>query len=145
MKYEEITLLSIEKMAEMYVETFNAEPWNDEWTVETASKRLHQMINCQDSYGILAYQDETLCGMILGSEEQFYNGSIFSIKEFCVRNDMRNRGIGTRILTEFEKRLKDKGVSEMFLFTSRGDETEGFYQRRGLQSYYSMVMMGKQL
>nr|WP_243122875.1 GNAT family N-acetyltransferase [Haloimpatiens lingqiaonensis] len=103
MKFEEITLLDINELSNMYVETFNSPPWNDEWSIETASKRLYQMINCESFYGIKAYQQEILCGMILGSQEQFYNGIMFNIKEFCVKNEMRNKGIGTKILTEFEK------------------------------------------
>ena len=145
MRFEEITLSDIDGISKMYVETFNAPPWNDEWSVETASKRLHQFINCEDFYGIKAYQEEVLCGMILGSQEQFYDGIMFNIKEFCVKNEMQNKGIGTKILFEFEKRLKNKGITEIVLFTSRDDGTEGFYSRRGLKSYNSMVMMGKQL
>ncbi|MDD6793841.1 MAG: hypothetical protein PUE01_00265 [Clostridiaceae bacterium] len=41
--------------------------------------------------------------------------------------------------------LKNKGINEIVLFTSREDETEGFYHKRGLKSYNSMVMMGKEL
>lgn len=145
MKFEEITLLDINELSNVYIESFNSPPWNDEWTIETASKRLHQMINCEGFYGIKAYEEETLCGMILGSQEQFYNGIMFNIKEFCVHNKMRNTGIGTKIFTEFESRLKKIGITEIVLITSRKDTTEGFYQKRGLKSYDTMVMMGKEL
>ncbi|MDZ7544088.1 GNAT family N-acetyltransferase, partial [Clostridium perfringens] len=111
----------------MYVETFNSPPWNDEWTIETASKRLYQMINCEGFYGLIAYKEEMVVGMILGSEEQFFNGLMFNIKEFCIKNEMRNNGIGTILLKEFENRLKNRGVTEIILFTSREDGTEGFY------------------
>ena len=144
MRFEKINLLDIEKLARVYVETFNSPPWNDEWTIETASKRLHQMINCEGFYGLMAYQDDELCGMILGSEEQFFDGVTFNIKEFCVNNEMRNRGIGTKIFEEFEKKLKEKYITKIFLFTSTSDRTEGFYKKRGLESYNGMVIMGKQ-
>ena len=42
--YEEITLEYLDELAELYVETFNSEPWNDEWTVDTAKKRLHEEV-----------------------------------------------------------------------------------------------------
>lgn len=145
LEFKEITLDDIDDLAKMYVETFNSPPWNDNWTLETSAKRLKQFINCEDSYGITAYQEDKLCGMILGSQEQFYDGIMFNIKEFCVKNDIRNNGIGTLILKEFEKLLKIKGVKEIVLFTSREDGTEGFYSKRGLKSYNSMVMMGKEL
>lgn len=145
MDFIEIDQQDIPGLTSMYIKTFNSSPWNDEWTVDTASKRLHQLINCEGFYGLKAFEDNILCGMILGSEEQFYNGIMFNIKEFCVENDRREKGIGTQILAEFEKRLRDKGVNEIILFTSREDGTEGFYKKRGFHSIETMVMMGKEL
>jgi aminoglycoside 6'-N-acetyltransferase I len=145
MEFKEIKIEDIEILSSMYVETFNSPPWNDEWTIETASKRLYQMINCEGFYGLIAYKEEMVVGMILGSEEQFFNGVMFNIKEFCIKNKMRNNGIGTILLKEFEKRLKNRGVTEIILFTSREDGTEGFYNKRGLKPYNGMVMMGKKL
>ena len=145
MRFEEITLHDIDELAKMYVDTFNAAPWNDDWSIETASKRLHQFVNCEDYYGLKVYQEEGLCGMILGSQEQFYNGIMFNIKEFCVKNELRGKGIGSKIFAEFERRLQNKGVTEIVLFTSTDDGTKGFYEKRGLKTYNSMVMMGKEL
>jgi hypothetical protein len=34
-------------IAKVYVEAFNAHPWNDKWTVELVVKRLSQMMNCE--------------------------------------------------------------------------------------------------
>ena len=144
-EFKEITNQDVVDIAEMYVETFNSSPWNDEWTIGTASKRLCQMINVEDFYGLCAYKQDRLCGMILGSKEQFFDGIMFNIKEFCVRNNFRGQGIGTDILKEFESRLKQQGIKEVILFTSRNDGTEGFYRKRDLKTYNNMVMMGKQL
>ncbi|WP_061320627.1 GNAT family N-acetyltransferase [Clostridium botulinum] len=141
MNFKEITISDIKEIADMYVTTFNSSPWNDEWTIETASKRLYQMINCESSYGLVAYEDKLICGMILGSEEQYYNSVMFNIKEFCVRNDVRSKGFGTKIFEEFENRLKNRGITEIILLTSRDDRTEGFYKKKGLRSYNEMVFI----
>ena len=130
MYYEEITIDHLDKLAELYVETFNSEPWNDEWTVCTAKKRLHQMINTEDSFGLCAYQEGNMCGAILGCMEQFYHKIMFNIKEFWVKNGMRGHGVGTQIFSEFEKRLKEKQVGQIILFTSKGDFTEHFYHKQ---------------
>ena len=84
-EFKEITLDDIDELARMYVETFNAPPWNDNWTLETASKRLKQFINCEDFYGIKAYKSDILCGMILGNQEQFYDGIMFNIKDSVLK------------------------------------------------------------
>lgn len=145
LEYKIITLDYVKELAEMYVETFNSEPWNDRWTIDTASKRLHQMINVEDFCGILARKNDILCGMILGSKEQFFDGIMLNIKEFCVKNEMRGQGLGTKIFKEFEVRMKEEGIKEIILFTSRGDYTEHFYHKHGLESYSELTLMGKQL
>lgn len=145
MRFEEINKTKIGELAQMYVETFNAPPWNDKWTIETASKRIQQMINCEDSYGLVAYDKEELCGMILGSEEQFFDGKMFNLKEFCVKNGRRNQGLGKIIYAEFEKRLKEKCIHEIIMFTLKDEGVETFYSRRGFYHHSKMVMMGKKI
>ena len=140
MNFKEIGLSDINNLATMYMETFNSPPWNDNWTFKTASKRLTQMINCDG-----AYEGDKIYGMILGGEEQFHTGLIFNIKEFCINNKMRGKGLGTTILEEFQERLKSKGISEIILLTLRGESTEDFYHKKGFVNYEKMLMMGKQL
>ena len=145
LEYKNISLDDLNDLAEIYVETFNSEPWNDKWTIDTASKRLHQMINVEDFCGILARKNDILCGMILGSKEQFFDGMMLNIKEFCVKNGMRGHGIGSEIYKEFEIRMKTEGIKEIILFTSKGDFTEHFYHKQGLESYSGLTFMGKKL
>lgn len=52
--------------------------------------------------------------------EQMFNGVMFDIKEFRVKNGMRGQGIGTEVYREFEKRLKERNVREIILLTSKG-------------------------
>lgn len=146
MVYREIEEKDVLDIAKLYVDSFNAHPWNDEWTIESASNRILQMINCEGFYGLTYYdEDDKLIGMILGNHEYYYNGMHFNIKEFCVDINIRGKGIGSEIIEEFINRLKNRGINEIILFTSRTDGTEGFYNKRGFESFNSMVMMGKEI
>lgn len=145
MEYQPIDQSLLPELCALYIDAFNAPPWNDEWTMETISKRLTQMMHCEGSYGLACFSDGFLCGMILGNHEHFYDGTHFNIKEFCVRRDLRGKGVGSKLLSEFEQRLLERGIDVMYLFTSRTDETEAFYQKRGFESWNGMVMMGKSL
>ena len=143
--YKELNRAHIREIAEIYVDAFNSEPWNDEWTVESASKRISQMINCEGFYGLVAYEDERLIGMILGNHEYYYNGMHFNIKEFCVDLKLRGKGTGSRLFEEFIKRLKCRGIDEVILLTSKTDGTEGFYKKHGFKGFEGMVIMGKEI
>lgn len=143
--YKEIEMEDLSELACLYVETFNSEPWNDEWTIDTATKRLKQMLNTEDSYGLCVYQGEILCGAVLGCMEQFYDGIMFNLKEFWVKNGMRGCGIGTKIFAEMEKRLKEKQIKNIILFTSKGDFTEYFYHKQDMKTNPEMVFMSKSI
>lgn len=144
-EYKELTKEHVKDIAEIYVDAFNSDPWNDQWTVESASKRISQMLNCEGFDGLVVYEDQKVVGMILGNHEYYYNGMHFHIKEFCVDIKLRGNGLGAQLIDEFTNRLKNKGIDEIILFTSRDDSTEGFYKKHGFKSFDSMVMMGKQI
>ena len=80
LEFDDIIESDIPELASIYVETFNSPPWNDEWTIETASKRLGQMIHCEGFYGLKVYKDTILCGLILGNEEQYFRNNFIYIK-----------------------------------------------------------------
>ena len=143
--YKELNKAHIREIAEIYVDAFNSEPWNDKWTIESASKRISQMINCEGFDGLVAYEDERLIGMILGNDEYYYNGMNFNIKEFCVDLKLRGKGAGSKLFEEFIKRLKSRGIDEVILLTSKTEATEGFYKKHGFKSCESMVIMGREI
>lgn len=143
MDYRKITIEDLTELAKIYAETFNSDPWYDKWTQKTAEKRLSQMINNGGFYGIVSFDEEGITGMILGESEQYFDGVVFNIKEFCVRNDLRGKGIGTELLAEFERRLKGMGIREAVLMTALEDEE--FYKKRGFCRSRGIIYMGKEM
>ncbi len=143
MDYREIVLEDIQELAKIYAETFNSDPWYDKWTRKTAEKRLYQMANNGGFFGILSYDESGITGMIMGESEQYFDGVIFNVKEFCVKNELRGKGIGTELLAEFERRLKGMGIRETVLMTNLEDEE--FYKKRGFHRSRGIIYMGKEM
>lgn len=142
---KEIKREDLKEMVNIYIDAFNNEPWNDKWTVETATERLTNMISDSGFYGIKIIKENIMCGFILGHEEIFYDGKMFNIKEFCTSRKVQGTGCGKELLLELEKRVKAKGVKEIILMTTSDDKAEGFYVRRGYETSKGLVMMGKEL
>ena len=143
LEFKPITRNDLDELTKMYIETFNAEPWNDQWTEETAGRRLRQMIRREGFCGVSARLDGVLCGMILGFQEQYFDGIVFEIKEFCVKNSIRGKGIGSGILSYFESQLNERNIKRILLLTSRGEQTEQFYKKHGYEACDDMVLMDK--
>jgi ribosomal protein S18 acetylase RimI-like enzyme len=101
------------------------------------------MVNFEDFYGLCVYQDNIICGFIMGFFEQYCDGLEFTIKEFAIRNSGRGQGIGSQLYGEFETRLKDMNVKRITLLTLRGNLTEHFYIKNGFQTNEQIAFMGK--
>ncbi|MBD2678570.1 MULTISPECIES: hypothetical protein [Nostoc] len=55
----------LERCAYLYVEVFNSEPWNEQWSFTTARTRLFEIINTPGFVGFVFKQDELL-GFLAG-------------------------------------------------------------------------------
>ena len=131
-------------LAKHYVETYNAPPWNDQWTETLAFEKLSEMMNCHGAFGLVCYADSgDFAGVILGNSETYFNCKQFFIKDFFVPLALQGKGIGSLLMVEFEKRLAALGIDKVYLFTSKGARTEDFYKKRGFTTWDDMVLMGK--
>jgi aminoglycoside 6'-N-acetyltransferase I len=124
---------------------FNAEPWNDKWTLGTAHKRLNDIYISPNFEGVLCMEYGQVKGAIFGNYEQFYDGVHYNLREMFISNELQGKGIGSKLLKELEKRLGDLGVSTIILFTSKGNKTSEFYLKNDFLEWDDMVMMGKDI
>jgi len=146
MNYVELTEQHYPVIAKHYVETYNAPPWNDRWTEELAEEKLREMMDCSGAFGLICYDDSgSFSGVILGNIEIYFDCKQFFIKDFFVPLSCQNQGIGSLLMGELEKRLREMGIHKTYLFTAKGERTEGYYQRRGFVRWDDMILMGKKL
>lgn len=143
MEFEIFEKSRIPEAAALFAESFNSPPWNDKWSADTAARRLELMLDGEAAYGITAFENGEMCGMVLGCFEQYYDGVVYNLREFCVKNSKRGGGLGTKIFSELESRLRQRSVKEITLNTLRGEATEGFYRRCGMDNADMAVMTKK--
>ncbi|MCA5964178.1 hypothetical protein LC724_32955 [Blautia sp. RD014234] len=72
--YKEIEKEDLASLAAMYVETFNAPPWNDAWTPETAGTRLRQMAEAETFTGSARMRRTCYVVWCLGLPSSFMTG-----------------------------------------------------------------------
>lgn len=133
------------KCTDLYIKVFNAEPWNDKWTLGTAHKRLNDIHVSPNFEGVLYLEYGQVKGAIFGNYEQFYDGIHYNLREMFISNDLHGKGIGSKLLNELEKRLKGLGVTTIILFTSKENKTINFYLKNDFLEWDSMAMMGKDI
>jgi GNAT superfamily N-acetyltransferase len=140
-----MTSEDIVKCTELYIKVFNAKPWDDHWTLESAYKRLNDFYNTPNFEGVLYTEAGQVKGAIFGNLEQFYDGIHYNLREMFIDNDLQGKGIGSILLNELEKRLEKSGVTTIMLFTSKGNKTSKFYLKNNFSEWESMALMSKDI
>ncbi|MDQ2078403.1 GNAT family N-acetyltransferase [Marinimicrobium sp. ABcell2] len=131
--------------ADLFAQTFSQPPWSEDWTVELAHKRLSGLFHSAGAYGVVALVGGLAVGFALGQEEAWPGGSQFFVQEFCVHPNRHRSGIGTTLIREMEKALRNLGVRHLVLVTAQGSPAQQFYARSGFSVAEDMLVMSKEL
>ena len=116
----------------LYVETFNAPPWNESWNAEDAAQRLGDFLATPRAHGVCSRDsDGELLGFAVGHLERSGADDHFLLKEMCVRTSMQRKGHGTRLLDALAEHLGD--VRHWYLLTARDSDASAFYERNGFR------------
>ena len=135
-------LADLEAAASLYVQTFNAAPWNEGWGVEAASERLEGILGAANGFGVLAKRDGAPIAFALGYLETWVAGTHFQLKEMCTAPDKQRQGVGSIVLESLLRMLKERGVVQVFCETRAGVPAEAFFRRAGFRTL-NVVALGK--
>ena len=117
---EEIrSVKTLVQCAEMYPAAYNAEPWNDNWTTETAAALLTCYYKTPNFIGWVARRDNIIIGCAIGNMEPYYSGNIFILKELFVAVNSQGSGVGSSLLATMKAELKKTNIKTIMLFTRR--------------------------
>ena len=128
--------------AQFFADAFSSAPWNEPWTKASAAMRIGAMMSSATFLGLAMYRNGVLLGMIFGQIEYSHSGRQFQIQEFCVAGSERGKGSGSALLQSLRQSLSSMGVDGgIYLITSRGESTEGWYRRRGFRTSEEFIVM----
>jgi aminoglycoside 6'-N-acetyltransferase I len=131
--------------SELYVATFRASPWNEEWSTEDAFERLSDFLASPKSIAVKATHNRNICGFLIGEIQQWNGASFCYLKEICVLNALQRRGIGKSLIGKLEEILAENGVPRIYLITQRDSVPSDFYSALGFSENKNIMVMGKQV
>lgn len=142
MTINELTEKDIRACAQVFVEIFNDEPWNDQWTFERALTYITEFFQTPNFQGYLAMDGDDIIGFIYGVKRSWWSGDEFFIHEMGVKPAYHGQEIGYTLLDHLSKELDDK-VAYLSLLTDRGMPAEAFYQKNGFEEIERLVFYSK--
>ena len=127
----------LEQLSISYMKTFNAPPWNDSWTEETAFERMRTLMQGRERFGYAVWQQGSILGAVICEREGYYNGEVCRIIELWTDPEHRGKGLGRQLIEEVRKH---SGCG-IYLITKKTPETVGFYEKCGFAADEGMCVM----
>ena len=131
MQIREILRADLEELAKLMVEVYNAPPWNDKWTKETAKESLADLLDFPKFVGNVIVDGNKITGAILGHIRRYATESTFYIDEFFISEKCRRRGLGKNLYQKSIKQLKQRDISGAFFTTLKHSPAYNFYVKEG--------------
>ena len=144
MEYRPFTLEDLPRTAKLYVDYYNAYEYG-EGTIETTTKRIHQVMTREDAFGLLLEDKGRLLGFAMGYFEQYDDCQAYDLIEIVVAGERQNQGLGTAFMRELERRVREKGAMLIQLQSVNDAKHEHFYDKLGFKDAKNLVLKTKML
>lgn len=128
-------------VADAFVATFNAEPWNEAWTAETALACLRDLLALPRASHLAAWDGALCLGGVLGHDGVKDHGLTHEVREMFVRPEAQGRGVGRALLTRHLAGAEARGVRSVSLLTARDSVGEAFYTRLGFRCARRQIVL----
>lgn len=131
----------LENCAEILVQAYNSEPWNDNWTKGKALEKLTCFYNSPKFIGLMAFIDDQPVGCCIGNIEPYYIGDYFYLKEMFVSPQFQHKGIGRKLIESIKAELNKMDIETIILFTGKEFFPYDFYLKEDFAEMDGMRMM----
>jgi ribosomal protein S18 acetylase RimI-like enzyme len=125
------TVEDISSLAQAMALAYSEAPWNEKWKGERAESRVRAILGNYEGLGLVAVENETIVGGLLGYVDPYAEEDFFFVSEIFVIPKMKKHGVGKKLMTELEKVLAEKGIHVIQLISIEDNET--FYNKCGLE------------
>ena len=129
MKINMIHTIASQEILQLYVNTFNAEPWNEKWTLETANMRINDYLKNPMAMAYEGQLDGKCVGFLMGYSTSFLGMREFYIEDFVITTELQRMGLGTEMLSFVQKDLSNRGINSITLLTEKELPSEKFYHK----------------
>ena len=131
MEIRKISKSDLGELAKLMVDVYNAPPWNDKWTVETALESLNEISDFPKFFGNVIVDENKIIGAIIGHIRRYTTESTFYIDEFFIAEKYRGTGLAKELYQTSIKELQQRGISGAFFTTLKNSRAYNFYLKQG--------------
>ena len=126
---------------EGFVATYNGEPWNGSWTLDSAAQYLEEFRAMPRSTTLVAVAPGGVVGAVYFHARTWQDTSEIFIDEFFIFPASQRQGIGRTLMAAVRDRATAEGMAALTLITDRDMPAFGFYAGLGFREGSTQVFM----
>lgn len=144
MKIEKMSVEHIQECADLFIDVFSREPWNEQYeSKEQVIRFIHNHMNNNYFVGYVLKEKDKIIALSLGMKKPWIQGMEYYIDQFCIQYDRQGEGIGSYFLKQIEERIQKDGMNAFMLQTEKGFPSEAFYKKNGFIECENMIVLVK--
>jgi GNAT superfamily N-acetyltransferase len=117
---------------EIYVRAFTTAPMDFHFiTHEKARRYLRDTTKTPGFRGFTFSREGEIVAFLFGTTDDYFDGTIFTVREFAVLPEHWRGGVGTHAMQLLEDTLRREGMHSISLQTSRQLPAFHFYKKNG--------------
>src|SRR3712207_3133826 len=120
----------LDECAYLFMTAFNAEPWNDEYTLDTAKKQLAWHLEVPGCLGLVSVKDG-IVALDVGYRETPDVQEVFHLSVFCLGPEVQRRRGASRLMHTLDELQRKAGVSSVCLGSRKAGPAEAFDEKHG--------------
>ena len=141
MKLRPATPDDLPALADAFRATFNAAPWNEAWTDDSARAALSDLLATPRSAALVAWDGDVCVGAVLGRDQVRDTHLSHEVQEMFVRPERQRGGVGGALLDAHLNAVQAREITNVSLLTARESAAEAFYGRFGFRRAGRMVLL----
>ncbi|MEG0778801.1 MAG: GNAT family N-acetyltransferase [Oscillospiraceae bacterium] len=119
----------IPNAAQMLCQVYAEAPWNENWTLDRAEKRITSYLSGIHSRGYALITETQVIGYLFGRTSLAVDKDFFYVDEIFVHPNYQRKGCGSMALDRLQDELKKDGINEIELHALAEDAA--FYAKNG--------------
>jgi aminoglycoside 6'-N-acetyltransferase I len=133
----------ISTCATLFSTVFSAAPWHENWTNESARRRLDDCAATPNFIGVLAEDDKGTAGFAVGYLQHYMDERHYFLLELCIDTHRQRQDVGTTLMNALTTRIKEAGANRAYTLTARDTATQKFYEKAGFYVSPKMILMAR--
>lgn len=141
----ELNANDMEACAHLLIEAYNAEPWNNHWTIETATRYLNEYFSSAQFVGFVLCEKDAIIGAMFAHRKTWWTNDELFVDEFYITPSLQRQGYGKALLAHAEEYVKSQNLAGLTLLTNKYFPARNFYEKHGFTQADHVVFMYKEL